>query len=91
MLYLLGKGAHPLVVAAGNVEALKLYFSSGIASAASTTSFSTMVISRSMAEAIVAGVCGDCCAEGEAVVSCAKTAVVKVTPARSRTIWNVFI
>jgi len=43
---------------------------SGIASAASTTSFSTILISRSIADAMVGGVVGDAAAAGELLGGC---------------------
>src|SRR3954466_11727698 len=80
------------------LSGVKLYFSSGIASAASTTSFSTMLISWSMTEGTVGGGCGDACAEGEADAAgllfgvCAiATVAMTVIPTRSGMIEDAFM
>src|ERR1700687_5335512 len=74
----------------------KLNLSSGMASAASTISFSMVLISRSRVEAIVGGDCGDCCALGALaaatlVVRCPKAAAVKTSTANSKKIRFGFI
>jgi len=84
VLDLQGEGAYTSVVGAPmfKLSGEKLNFSSGMASAASTTSFSTVLIRRSTAEATVGGAAGGAPATAALAAPCPDAVTVKKFPAR---------